>query len=372
VYIHPTYWIFLLLFTHIYQDFSFESFILGVVMTFSLLVHEYGHAFTALYFGASPTIILEAFGGRAQYSGLKLTSKQQFLITLNGPLLESLLIVLPYALLKFNLFEDYYIRYFLYATMRVNILWCLLNLIPIVPLDGGYLVRYLLEKKFGEKGLRASVIVGLMGAILVAPYLFFQGFIFFGALLLIFAFQHYQMLRRFRFSSSKQNPFSCYIEGMKALNNHDLEGAKKLLLKLLKSQDEKIKHSAVESLAKIYIQEKEPEKSYELLLKADHQFLKEGKCLLCNLAYERKNYKLVGKYSREIYEINPSFETALLNSKAFAHLNDPDLSGAWLETASLFGPVYLRNIKDVILEKTYDSVRDHGVFKQYAEKIQKK
>jgi len=65
IYIHPIFWIFLLFFTDIYRDLSIESVIWGIILFFSLLVHEYGHALTALYFGAKPTVILEAFGGKA-------------------------------------------------------------------------------------------------------------------------------------------------------------------------------------------------------------------------------------------------------------------------------------------------------------------
>jgi hypothetical protein len=37
-------------------------------------------------------ITLEAFGGNAQYDSYRITPKQSFLITLNGPLLQSVLI----------------------------------------------------------------------------------------------------------------------------------------------------------------------------------------------------------------------------------------------------------------------------------------
>lgn len=341
-----------------------ESVILGIVLIFSLLVHEYGHALTAYYFGARPAIILEAFGGRAEYDSFRMTAKQEFLVTLNGPLLESVLIVLSYSLLQWDVFDSHpYIRYFLYVTMRLNILWCLLNLIPIAPLDGGHLARYLLERKFWEKGYRASIILGLLCAIVAVPYLCYQGFAFFGVLLLIFGFQHFQLLRGTR---TFESPFSSYMRGVEAIKENDLERAKTILRKLLKTKDAHIQHLAVESLAKAYMQGNETQKSYDLLMKADHQSLKEGKCLLCKLAYERKNYDLVSKYSREIYEMNPSYEIALLNSKAFAGLREPALSGAWLETASRYRA---GTIEDLLEDPIYDAVRNHDVFQEYLQKI---
>ena len=101
-------------------------------------------------------------------------------------------------------------------------------------------------------------------------------------------------------------------------------------------------------------------------MKSDHQLLKEGKCLLCKLAFEYKNYELIAKYSRDIYAIEPSFEIALLNSKAFSCLQKPALSGAWLVTASQFGDDFRTHAKENISHQIYDQVRDHESFKQYA------
>lgn len=342
-----------------------ESVIVGLVLIFSLLVHEYGHALTAYYFGARPAIVLEAFGGRAEYDGFGMTPKQRFLVTLNGPLLESVLIALSYSLLKWDVFVGHpYIQYFLYVTMKLNILWCLLNLIPIAPLDGGYLARYLLERKFGEKGYRASIMLGLLCASVAVPYLCYHGFVFFGVLLIIFGFQHFQMLRQS--SPLQEAPFSSYMRGIEAIKQNDLESAKAILRRLLKIKDAHIKHLAVESLAKVYAQENENQKSYDLLMKADPQLLKEGKYLLCKLAFERKKYDLVGKYSRDIYEMNPSYEIALLNSKAFAGLQEPALAGAWLETASRYQS---EGIEELLADPIYESVRDQDAFQQYFPKV---
>lgn len=344
--------------------------IVGVVMFFSLLVHEYGHALTALYFGAKPSITLEAFGGKAEYNGLGMTPKHHFLITLNGPLLESVLIFLSYSVLKSGVFDhSYYMNYFLNVTMRLNILWCLLNLIPVAPLDGGHLVRYMLERKFGHKGYRASIIIGLIAVGVFAPYLFFKGLFFFGVLLVIMGLQNFQVLQEEKRASGENNPFGTYLKGVEAMKNNDLEKAKTLLTKLLKSKDSKIKHLSTESLAKIYHQENQPEKSYDLLLKIDPHFLKEGKPLLCKLAFDRQNYELVSKYALDIYEIEPTVETALLNSKAFACLNDPNLSGAWLETASQFGPEFLEQIRTELFHPAYLAVKDQEPFREYLEKI---
>lgn len=358
--IHPTFWLFLMFFTDIYQDFSIESVIVGLVMMFSLLVHEYGHALTAAYFGAKPTINLEAFGGNAQYNAAGITPAQEFLITLNGPLSTSLLIAISYFLLESNIFHAPYVGYALYVTMRLNIIWCLFNLIPVYPLDGGHLMHYLLTRKFQEKGYTASLWIGLASVALITPYLFYEEYNFFAFYLMIFGAQTIQKLYNDR-SSREEAPFASLMKGLRALEANETEEAKKIFQKLLKSKDDYIKYSALEPLAKIYFNENELEKSYNLLLKSDHQRLKEGKCLLCKLAFNKKNYNIICEYSRDIYSIEPSYEIALLNAKAFAYTSQPNLAGAWLATASKFGAGFTHKVLEELSGPSFDLVRsDYG------------
>jgi stage IV sporulation protein FB len=298
--IETGFWIFLIFFTEIYRSFSMESVLLGLVLFFSLLVHEYGHALTAMFFGARPQITLEAFGGSAAYNS-RMTPKQDFLITLNGPLLECVLILVSYAVLKLGLVEHHYARYFWSVMMRLNILWVALNLIPVVPLDGGRLLRNVLERKWGPQGTRASLYVGMGSVILAAPYLFYHGLFFFGVLMVIFGFQNYQMLQGVRVFKSE----------------NELDKAKKVLKKLLKSQED---------------------------------------------------YALVGKFSKQMYGREPTFEVAILNSEAFVHLNQPLHAGAWLEAASRFEGCKER-AQEILQSQLYEGVRDHEAFKSYAEKI---
>lgn len=369
--IQPTFWLFLILFTNIYRDPSWVSIMVGVIFFVSLLVHEFGHALTAQQYGCRPTVTLEAFGGRAEYTGAKLSRKQQFFITLNGPLLESVLIFIPYFLLKGGMFADHpYVQHFLYMTMRINIIWCLLNLIPIMPLDGGKLVYYLLEAKFGERGYKYTLMLGMASALVIAPLLCLKGLFFFAVLLVIFGYQNYKSYKQNQSKTHKTNPFSSYMQGVEALKNNELDKAKSLLKTLLKSQDSNLKHSSIESLAKVYCQENKTQKAYELLMNADHQRLKEGKCLLCQLAFERGNYSLVSRYSRDIYATNPTYETAILNSKAFAHLKEADLAGGWLKTASAFDDESFAKASDLLGDEVYDSVKNHEDFKNFVEHLE--
>lgn len=339
-------------------------------MFFSLLIHEYGHALTALFFGASPWITLEALGGRAEYNGYGMTPKQQFLITLNGPLLQTLLIFIPYALLKSGNFENhYYIHYLLSATMQLNIVWCLLNLLPIIPLDGGRLLHYILAGKFGEKGARASILIGLLFATIATPYLFFHGYTFFAVLIAMMGLQNLQILQQIKNPSSTSTPFANYQNALKAIDNNELEKAKTLLKKLLKTKDSKVKHLSTEALAKLHYQQNEKEQAYELLVKTDPEQIREAKPLLCKLAYEKQNYPLIAQHARDIYQIEPTYEIALLNSKTFAHLNQPNPSGGWLLTASQFGPDQRQDALHQLTQHPYLALKDHPHFQTHTTQI---
>lgn len=359
VLIHPTFWIFLIFFSDILYHPSIETLIIASVMFFSLLVHEFGHALTAVYFGKRPTITLEGFGGNASYKSGGITAKQQFLITLNGPLLESMLILISYGLLKSGIFAShYYIIYTLYITMYLNIYWCLINLIPVDPLDGGKLLRYFLVKKFGDRGYKISTIIGISSALIAAPLLYLWGSTFFPILLLFLAFQNYQNLSHYTVRH-QESPYKKLLRGIEAAQVGDKEEAKKIFTKLIKIEDKQIKHSAIEELAKIYHSENGSQQAYKLLLNADHARLNEGKNLLCKLAFEHSNHELIARYSHDIYALNPTFETAVLNSQAYACLNNPELAAGWLDTASKFGTEYSEKIKEVFGSSFYDEVRDH-------------
>ncbi len=356
----PSFWVFLLFFTDILFKPSIHSVIVAVIIFISLLIHEYGHAATACAFGAKAEITLEAFGGYASYQGIRLSPKKEFLITLNGPLLESLLIAISYVLLKTGVFYGHtYIQYALIVTMRLNIVWCLFNIIPLLPLDGGHLARYILGKNFGPQGVKVSIILGLACVAIIAPYLLYLGYYWFGIILLVFGFQNYQLLQSDDFSP-RGNNFSASFN--RALSIPISNSASFKLKKQLKSKDLIIKTKATEFLARQYNEEGQFQKAYKLLLKADYSLLKESKSLLCNLAYREKNFELIKKYSNDIYKTDPSFKTAILNSKAYAKLNDPHLAAGWLKTASLFGAHFKDDVEKLLQDAVYETVKGSSKF----------
>lgn len=161
----------------------------------SILVHELGHSLTMLAMGRRSRIVLYLMGGVAIPDGLggmrragRLTTRDEILILAAGPgagfLLALLLIgvvkllqgqvlvglhygFLPFADPEFagSLIDtNPYLQAFLAIGITINIYLNLFNLLPVIPLDGGQIMRELwvhLDPWNGMRGaLWTSVIVG--------------------------------------------------------------------------------------------------------------------------------------------------------------------------------------------------------------------
>ncbi len=348
--IHPSYWIFLGYAAFVYG--SLDSLLwegLGA-LTFSILFHEYGHALTALAFGQRPSVHLIAFGGYASFNGIGLSRKQQYWITLNGPLATLFLVIVSYNLLHQGTFWG--------LLLRSNLFLLLANLCPLYPLDGGRLLRHALESRWGtEQGTRLSLLIGHVAALVGCIYFFATDNYIFGSLFVFHGLNNWQVYQEAVRAQVKMTPHVLYQEGMKAMVGDDMVRAKLLFRRLLKQADKQLQTAAAEGLATVLEKEGGTKEAYHLLLKADPTYLKRGKWLLCKLAYTQGNFSLIDTYARDIYEIHPAFETALLISQAYAQLKRPEESGGWFHTASLFEDAPKEKLREILADPLYDGVR---------------
>lgn len=157
----------------------------------SILVHELGHALTARKFGAQTEIVLQAFGGYAAYTGIRMTRVQSFLITAAGPLIQIILGLVVFALLRIVIIKNANAVIFLIVLMQISFFWAILNLLPVMPLDGGQLLNAVL----GPTRIRITLTVTIIVAIITAVALFkTTGSILFPIFMGMFAWQAYQSL----------------------------------------------------------------------------------------------------------------------------------------------------------------------------------
>ena len=161
----------------------------------SILVHELGHALTARRFGAYSEITLQAFGGYAAYSGVRLTRPQSFAVTAAGPLVQILLGAAVYFSLPFLPELNREAAYFLVVLVWISVVWALLNLLPILPLDGGQMLNAVL----GPDRVKTTLWVTIITAVVAGLVLYLRfGSILFPIFLGMFAWQAWQALNENR------------------------------------------------------------------------------------------------------------------------------------------------------------------------------
>ena len=159
-----------------------------VLLFLCVLLHEFGHIFTARIFGVmTPDVILLPIGGVARLERIPEKPSEEFLIAIAGPAVNvaiaAALVLLGGASLdpahlesiqsdKVGLAERLAV---------VNVFLALFNLIPAFPMDGGRVLRALLATRFGY--VRATEIAASIGQFVA----FLLGFVgLFGNPLLIF------------------------------------------------------------------------------------------------------------------------------------------------------------------------------------------
>lgn len=159
-------------------------FIWLVCMFVSILVHELGHALLAKYYGWPPQIVLYHFGGLAMFQPTWGYSRTRaILIALAGPMAGFGLLGLTIAVQP--LFAQYadrippmvlmFIGHALSHLVFINLFWGLLNLLPILPLDGGRVSEQIWDKFAKRRAMEGCLKTGVAVGILAAAYMFQSG-----------------------------------------------------------------------------------------------------------------------------------------------------------------------------------------------------
>ncbi len=161
----------------------------------SILVHELGHALTARKYGASTHIVLQAFGGYAAYTGKFMSRLQSFLITAAGPAIQIVLGLAAYFAWKSLPSLNETGSHFLAMLAGISIFWAVLNLLPVLPLDGGRMLESILGPARIKITLWVTIIVGVVVGIGMFKY---TGSIIFPIILGMSAWQAFQALQENR------------------------------------------------------------------------------------------------------------------------------------------------------------------------------
>ncbi len=180
--VHPFFWLMAIFIAGLDRD-PRAVLIVVVAIFVSVLVHELGHALTAMAFGNRAKIVLWMMGGLAIYEPGTDEWRKRVLIAAAGPLAGFLFAILlavgllatghtliwigsgPGAIVPLvNGISTDGLNVLVNALFFVNIMWGLLNLLPVLPLDGGQITRIVLQQVQPAGGLRTAYWVSLITA----------------------------------------------------------------------------------------------------------------------------------------------------------------------------------------------------------------
>lgn len=339
------------------------------VIFISVLFHELGHAITALSFKLQPRIELVALGGLTHYQADKLPAFKRFLIVLNGPLFGFLLFLFGYFLLQNPILATSQLGFPLLLLKYVNFFWTIVNLIPVLPLDGGQLIRVILEGIFGFKGIKYAFIGSAIVALLISLLFFLYAQVFIGALFFLFAFQNFDSWKKSRLLAS----YDQKLEIRNALAEAEqliLKGQKEEAIKAFNNIRTQAKAGIIYNLATQYLSFLEYENgnllsAYQLLKSIKKDLDVNALCLLQKVAFEEKDYVLVIEVGGDCYKSIPQVDVALRNAYAHAALKQVQPALGWLDTAVRDG---LENVGEIIAMPIFDSIRDDIGFQEWIKK----
>lgn len=368
IHIYPFFWVLVGLIGWI-NTFNITGTLLwAVIIFFSVLIHEYGHALTALWFGQKAHIELVGLGGVTQRRGPKLRFWQEFLIVLNGPIAGFLLCIAAYKLkifLETKQVSPVWI-YMLTVTYSVNLFWTVVNLFPIQPLDGGRLLSIVLESIFGLRGMKTALFLSvLISAAIGILFFAFQAFLA-GALFLLLTFESYR---------SWQSSLSLTEHDQNFVLQHLLKDAEK---DIAHGEQEKainklervreitksgvIYLTASQYLANLLAESGKYKEAFELLAPLSGKLNSDSLRLLHHLAYRSGEWEKAIAVGNRSYQSYPSYDTALLNAFSHALLGQVRPAIGWLQCAVREG---LPNLKEVLNQTEFDKIKHDPIFKGF-------
>jgi Zn-dependent protease len=182
-----------------YPGVTAKAFVVWLVMVpIAVLTHELGHAFVARSTGAEPSIALAGLGGLTTYVPPRpLSRARSFAISVAGPAVG---LVIGGALIVYGRtagVPDGLATTIVNTAIFTTLGWSLLNLLPVLPLDGGQALRELLPGAPATREARAamvSVVVAAVGA--VVAYRF--GLVFGALMAAFFVFSNVMTVRAAR------------------------------------------------------------------------------------------------------------------------------------------------------------------------------
>lgn len=220
--IHPLFWLMTICMAGFDSRPSEVAIWLAAVLI-SITIHEMGHVLAFRRFGVDAYIVLYSFGGlaipssRGDYgwaSPTRLAPLQRAIVSFAGPAVQifsglvllaglhlgGVLIDFPYkGMLQYLPYawpSSQYLRMFANDYFYISIFWALVNLLPIIPLDGGQISQVMFEGADPRTGTRQALFISMIVAGLTAALMLLDPFrsIYMAIFFIYLAYMNYQNL----------------------------------------------------------------------------------------------------------------------------------------------------------------------------------
>jgi len=188
-------WTFLLLIALVLIAGGLESVIIATILFGSVVLHELSHSIIARLHKVDVTrIVLLPIVGMAVLDEFAMPPEVELKVSVAGPALSLLLAILAYAVELASPFP--WLAAIAAVAKEANILLCVFNILPAIPLDGGRVWRalrqrkrsFLLATREAVALSKFTVFAFLLFGIFLALFLGAWGFLFWSGLIALFIF----------------------------------------------------------------------------------------------------------------------------------------------------------------------------------------
>lgn len=366
--IHPFFWVLAGLIGWLNTANVAGTLIWTAIIIGSVLIHEFGHALTAIAFGQRAKIELMALGGMTYRKGPKrLQLWKEFLIVLNGPLAGFCLSGIAWVFLRALQANhpESLLTYVAEVTFYINLFWTILNLLPVQPLDGGKLLSIFLGSIFGVRGTKIALFLSMLIAGALSILFFILREFFIGSLFTLFTFESYKSWKEsLTLSDDDENSELQLVfkEAEREMQRGNKEEALKQFLHIRNTtKGGMISQIASENAAFLLMDKGQIQQAYDLLAPLTKTLSMGSFFLLHRLSYELEHWEEALALGDRIYQNDRSYKSALMNAACNAKLGRVQPAIGWIQCAIHEGAP---DLDKVFNNKKFDAIRNDPHFRE--------
>lgn len=201
------------------------------IVCVSVVAHELGHALVGRMFGLTPQIELHGMGGTTSWlNGRDIGHARGIAISVAGPLAGFVLAAAIVALKRSGVLPQHPLALLaIELGLQINLWWGVFNLVPMLPLDGGNVMRGTLHLLTGGRGDKPARVVSIVIGIALIGGAVLLGEIWLGALGAFFTWSNVQAYRQIDATSADLPLAQAIQKAYEAVERHDGRAAIALL-----------------------------------------------------------------------------------------------------------------------------------------------